>query len=238
MFSGWWGSGSTEPQDVSYDELPTPSQIEEYEKIAKEAKEGLLKLVKGGEEEGWIVLDFSSTLEDGHQDILLWENTKIVDVAGVVRATGLIKASPQEVFNIIAVFTFEERKKFDKELADFSVVKDVSSNIKVLRTLMNAPSPLAQREFITLSSWDFTPDIGGVYFGVSVNYPYKTPSSIVRGVAKAMWLIVPVPGQPNQCMLTRMGQIDPKGMVPTFMVNLGKTKPANDIIEIRKILNK
>jgi len=55
-------------------------------------------------------------------------------------------------------------------------------------------------------------------------------------VLRTAFFIEGVPGEPNKSILTRLVTADPKGSIPTWVINKGKVKSASGFILIRKSL--
>jgi hypothetical protein len=81
-------------------------------------------------------------------------------------------------------------------------------------------------------------DGGYVSFGKSINHDEcLTDSSHVRAALHLVGAICrPIPGEPNRCMLTRIAQLDPKGNIPTMVVNATKKKSGASVILLRKVI--
>jgi len=82
----------------------------------------------------------------------------------------------------------------------------------------------------------------GTFFvwGTSINRN-DTPqtSGYVRGVITVSgWVIEPVAGDANASQVTRLFRIDPKGNIPTFAVNMFKTKAGLGLLAVRNFLSK
>ncbi len=72
------------------------------------------------------------------------------------------------------------------------------------------------------------------FFSISVNHrSCIANSSFVRANAILSGFICrPIKGEPNKCFLTRLICLDPKGMIPAFVVSAGKKKAAFSLLTL------
>src|SRR5687768_9548741 len=92
-----------------------------------------------------------------------------------------------------------------------------------------------------------------VSYGTSINHKAcKSNAGIVRAVAKVSAMLLKpipgtdnalsyrivdfVPGEKNKCYCIRMVQMDPKGMIPGWVVNAGKKKAASTFLEMKRVV--
>jgi len=132
-----------------------------------------------------------------------------------------------------------KEKKWDIELIEIKHLRTISENFKLYWTSYNAPYPVTQRCFITIT-WYVPPTEteAGIALSTSVNYPdYKDESGFVRGCSRISgWIIQPIQHSPNTCKVTRIIQLDPKGWIPAMIINSMKTKPGLHITNLRKFI--
>jgi hypothetical protein len=230
---GWLGGGPQEPPV-----LPEPKTAEEYRKLCSETLEKILKLAEPLDDDGTALAD----LDDGG-----WEEIQVTgDRNGdtrlfsrapeegqgthLLKTTGTVACSPEALFHAVSSTDVEERRRWEKDLLEFRIVEEVSKDIQVLYTSYRAPSPVASRDFVAVKARKRLVVRGEpriISFGTSISHPScpLTPN-YVRAVATSAFIISKVPGDPSRCHCIRITQVDPKGSIPGFVINLSKQKAA------------
>jgi len=234
MLSGWFGS-STDASAYTYPDLPSPVTDEDFLKLAEEKRARLLLLAE--EKEGWTPVDF---ITDGvRSDVLVWSKPDAESPIEIVKAQGNVNCDPKNFFSVVVLDDTEKRKQWDNELIEIKHLRTISENLKLYWTSYNAPYPVTQRCFITIT-WFVAPTEreAGIALSTSVNYSdYKEESGFVRGCSRLSgWIIQPFENSPNTCRITRIIQLDPKGWIPAMIINSMKTKPGLHITNLRKFL--
>eukprot|EP00667_Euglena_gracilis_P015018 EG_transcript_15598 len=149
-------------------------------------------------------------------------SSPIIMVKGVIR----VNVPPQVAADFIAgEATFELfMKTCDKMCKNARIVETVDAKHWVKHATMSLPPPLWPRDFC----WAETRLPDGSYVDVprSTQHPLCPPVhgrlfSVVRGeiVGSGYW-VEPLAADPKACMVHYQVQCDPKGLVPTAVVNL------------------
>jgi hypothetical protein len=132
----------------------------------------------------------------------------------------MVNAPAKAIFNACFFTTKEAAQKTDEELLEWKVVKSINDNTVVLYTGHSTPIGVTNRETLVVRGWD--EENGTIYiYSVSVNDP-EVPSvdGRVRSVVHVGgWIIEPVEDG-SKCNVTRVFQLDPKGSIPSFVVNM------------------
>jgi len=229
MFGFFGGAKSTD-----YPELQSPKTTAEFQSLIGEKRKAALEMIESVD--GWTDVDTSS-FPPNHGVIV--QSKQVGDQTfECVRVSKLVQASPQKVFDFVRTTVLAERQVWDKDLVEFKVLQKVDEDTNVFYSLNNAPFPVAKRDLVIVTR--AAPEADGKFLLVStsVNYDHQaTDTSAVRAVLTlASWLIAPIDGQPSQSFVTRLVQLDPKGMIPAFVVNAQKAKAGLTLIEVEKLL--
>jgi len=110
------------------------------------------------------------------------------------------------------------RKKWDPTMLESFDIARVSANTDVGYYSWICPKPLKNRDVVTLRSWQVTDD-EYIIVNYSVKHPkYPPRTDLVRAISILTgYLIKPI--GPNSCSFTYLSQADPKGSLPTWVVN-------------------
>ncbi|XP_042341998.1 START domain-containing protein 10 [Plectropomus leopardus] len=113
----------------------------------------------------------------------------------------------------------EYRKKWDKNVIETFDIGKLTVNADVGYYAWHCPSPLRNRDVITLRSWL---PIGKDY--IIMNYSvkhakYPPKKDFVRAVSIQTGYMIQSQGPSNHCTLFYMAQVDPRGSLPKWVVN-------------------
>jgi len=233
----WWGSNGA-PEPVTYPELPSPLTKEDFERLADDCFEQLMRLEKEGPEAGWTSIDFQAT--NGEEEVRIWDKTVSGSPVNCIKTQGVIPCSPMNLFKVMCEEDLAKRQEYEKECSCYEIVREITPEIAITRARYKAPFPVTSREVVAFRARRRLPGGGYVSFGKSINYDEcLTDSSHVRAALHLVGAICrPIPGEPNRCMLTRIAQLDPKGNIPTMVVNATKKKSGTSVILLRKVIRK
>jgi hypothetical protein len=233
----WWGSNGA-PQPVVYPELPSPITKADFERLADECFEQLMCLEKEGSEAGWTTVDFQAT--NGEEEVKIWDKTISGSPVNCIKTQGVIPCSPVNLFKVMCEEDLAKRQEYEKECSCYEIVREITPEIAITRARYKAPFPVTSREVVAFRARRRLPGGGYVSFGKSINWDEcLTDSSHVRAALHLVGAICrPIPGEPNRCMLTRIAQLDPKGNIPTMVVNATKKKSGTSVILLRKVIRK
>eukprot|EP01116_Phalansterium_solitarium_P016555 TRINITY_DN3865_c0_g1_i1.p2 TRINITY_DN3865_c0_g1~~TRINITY_DN3865_c0_g1_i1.p2 ORF type:complete len:272 (-),score=80.66 TRINITY_DN3865_c0_g1_i1:296-1006(-) len=235
MLGGWFGSSA--PSETIYPELPSPKTNEDYKKVIAEAREKVLSLHSSTGSE-WVSVD-TTLLPDNHGVTINSKNdgTSAIEC---IRAVKLIHASPKAVFELVSTHDIASRRTWDPELLDFKFIKAEEDGVGVVYAVHNAPFPVTKRDFILAITHSQEPSGTYLAFSTSINYAgVNQDTNYVRGALYvSAWVIEAVEGKPDEALVTRIIQVDPKGMIPAFVVNANKSNPGKVLVQIENLLAK
>jgi len=213
-----------------YPELPTPKTEPEFQQVFEDKVKLLTTL---SQDPKWVQIDYVDT--DGKTDIKLYDMSIPDSAVSFVKTETTLNIAAKTLFRLVQSKLLATLKQFDKDLAAIKVVKEISSNLQILRTIYTAPFPVSDREFVVLRGGQ-TEDGTFVSVNTSINYGnlIDLPST-VRGVCSvAGWIIRSIDENHSHCI--RVAQVDPKGWIPPLVVNLFKHKAAEGVYDIKKLI--
>eukprot|EP01104_Vermistella_antarctica_P010503 TRINITY_DN2809_c1_g1_i1.p1 TRINITY_DN2809_c1_g1~~TRINITY_DN2809_c1_g1_i1.p1 ORF type:complete len:232 (-),score=57.03 TRINITY_DN2809_c1_g1_i1:151-846(-) len=225
-----WFGGSAEPVPCVYEECETPKTEEEY--LALDEKQYTKMRTLSLNDDGWSTIP----LED-MEDLELFERADLGGSINAIRVVALMPGSQQECFALNRETDLERVHKWDADVIETKIHKQISENVEVMYSTHNAPFPVTNRSFVYLRSKRVDED--GAIFSTSISInddEYPVDSNFVRGVNQSQWCFLPVEGNDKQCKLIRVVAIDPKGSIPTWIVNSHKKKGADLLVTLRKVL--
>jgi len=235
MFSSWWGSSDETPKPLVYPECPSPTTKEDYIALSEQKLKELKELVSS---EDWNPIPFTEGDENTTSDIRLWDKETPDQPINCVKVSGTVPASPKEVLELCRTTDISIINKWDSDLLTMTSVEDIAENIKLIHSTYRAIYPVWPREFVAIRSW--VEESNGVCYswGTSINHSrFPEPKDHVRGVLLVSgWIIEPVPGEPGKSVCTRLVRLDPKGYIPSWILNIFKNKSGLILIAIRNYL--
>jgi len=222
------GGGTTEQKTV---EIPAPKSKEDYQalyesslKILKDHVSSVEGWTKANTQEGF---DLFEKVEEGKESLHL------------VKTQGILKVSLEKAYALVSDTSMESRKRWDTELLYYNVVETITDNILLTHVGFNTPFPVTCRDFCAIRC---TTEEDGVRYiwGCSIinsAVPEDTTGKFVRGmIIVSGFVFKPVDGEPDQCLIANVNQVDPKGWIPAWVVNLGKGKTLARMTGMKKIL--
>ncbi|XP_034037522.1 START domain containing 14 [Thalassophryne amazonica] len=110
------------------------------------------------------------------------------------------------------------RETWDNAMLESYDIARVSPNADVGYYAWRCPSPLKNRDVVTLRSWRVVAD-EFLIINFSVNHPdYPPQNNFVRAVSVLTGYLLKSTG-PNSCTFTYLSEADPKGYIPKWVVN-------------------
>ncbi|KAM6953590.1 START domain containing 14 [Aplochiton taeniatus] len=110
------------------------------------------------------------------------------------------------------------RKKWDPTMLESYDIARLSPNADVGYYSWICPTPLKNRDVVTLRSWQVTEN-DYVIINFSVKHPKHGPrKDLVRAISLLTGYLIRPTG-PNSCYFTYLSQADPKGSLPKWVVN-------------------
>jgi len=235
MFSSWWSSSDEAPKPLVYPECPSPTTKEDYITLCQLKLKELKELMSS---EGWNPVPFSEGDEIPNSDIRLFDKESPDQPINCVKVSGSLPASPKEILELCRTTDISIINSWDTDLLTMTCVEDITDNIKLIHSTYRAVYPVWPREFVAIRSW-IEEDDGTCYsWGTSVNHTgFPEPKEHVRGVLLVSgWVIEPIPGESGKSMCTRLVRLDPKGYIPSWILNLFKNKSGLTLVAIRNYL--
>eukprot|EP01089_Gocevia_fonbrunei_P011832 TRINITY_DN2621_c0_g1_i1.p1 TRINITY_DN2621_c0_g1~~TRINITY_DN2621_c0_g1_i1.p1 ORF type:complete len:430 (+),score=102.94 TRINITY_DN2621_c0_g1_i1:76-1365(+) len=229
----WGGWGKTEGQAVVLSELPSPITVDDYKQVAEQCLEQVLNMYHEGSEDGWKEIPFESFC--GPNDVNLYDKNQPDDVVNFLKVEGSVNISAEELFEVLSATDEQLKKKFERQIISFEIIERITDNIIVVRARVQAPFPVTNREVVSLMSTTITKDGLYVTFGQSINHPAcLTSGNFIRAAGLLGSVIKPI--NDNVCHLTKITKLDPKGMIPNWVVANMKKKAATGLCVLRQIL--
>jgi len=116
------------------------------------------------------------------------------------------------------------------------IIEDLGNGVVVTRNVHHAPTPVQNREVVILSWADNLEEGSDYHVTVSVNRPDVKPAPhTTRAVVLAAWIFQHVKGKQNECLVTRILQMDPKGHIPSFVLNHAHSKSSSHVVVLRQL---
>lgn len=168
---------------------------------------------------------------------LLAHSTAVADVelllktmgdspAKISRAEGVIELPMGQLLKVIDSTDPESWKAQEDDLADWKIVKKLAGEEHYLvYSAHKTPYPISHRELLYVRSRHVLEDGRVMIVGSSVNDKEQpVQESRVRAAVLACWVMKAIDA--NKTNVIRMIQLDPKGNIPSFLVNTHNAKTA------------
>jgi len=217
-----------------YPELETLETKEQMEAFGKKKLEQLKSLVSDG---GWTPVEFAAP---GGYDVKVHSKPTSDSLLNTQLGDAILPAPAHEVLKIAFSTNAEELKAWDVDLLTVKVLQELSPNAKLYISTHVTPFPINTREFVALRFQHIDPDGTCYCWGASLNrLDVPETSGNVRGVIDVSgWIIEPIKENPNTCRCRRIFRIDPKGLIPVFIVNSYKAKAGHFMVTLNNHLLK
>lgn len=219
MFS--WLSGN-ESMEWRYDDLKTPINNDDYDKFYNES-------LKFGKE--WLD-SFSWNITKTNDNVVMEE--MIIpnsDISAVRVSTTVNNMSLDKIKHIIFSSSLEEKKKLSPDLMKYDSVKNINENMSIMHLQYSAPLTITNREFIYIKTLHQLDNNKYLVVVRSINYerlPFS--SGFVRGVIKSCYYAELL--EDGKIKLMSMTHVDPKGWIPTSIINSFKEKEIDRLLKI------
>mmetsp|Transcript_15127 Transcript_15127/g.43031 ORF Transcript_15127/g.43031 Transcript_15127/m.43031 type:complete len:235 (+) Transcript_15127:57-761(+) len=232
----WFGfGGSADGEEVVFPEIPTASSEDEICAIGAKALAEFEKVIASND--GWNDVPFE---EAGHEDIKLFDKIEEGSPIVPVKAIGSVNASAQKV---AALYKERNAKKIkatiDETILGLEILKEFG-NVTIRYASFYLAPMVSNREFVFVQSEQTDADGSFVAATTSINFAEKKQASgQVRGVIAIEGVKVEQDAEnPNKCTIYRTLQVDPKGMLPSWVVNMSKSNVAKQIVKVRACVDK
>lgn len=224
---GWLG-GSEEKKGDEGAEFPAPKTKEEFEALAEKT----WKLMMSYEpDDGWNLLE-------EREGFKLYDKVLEGSASHLAKSKGILPVSPEKCMEFVKDISLENRKKWDPELLFYNVKAEITDDIVVTHVAFSAPYPVATRDFCSLRCSKKDEDGTCYIWGSSIAHesiPEDASNGYVRGNALlSSWIFRPTDDGKTQVI--QINQLDPKGWIPAFVVNMSKGKAVERLIRIKELL--
>jgi len=213
------------------EECASPESDEDFWTIAKKTLNKLVELNQ--EEGGW------KEISQEENSFLYEKKLKNDSLFTCLKTTSIIERSPKNLINYIWQCDLKARQKWDPELLEMKILQQISEDLQVVQRKYRAPSSLiAPRDFVAINGRWQSPTGEMYIYGSSINHKEdRVTSNYVRGyVMVTGFIFSPIEGDQNSCRCTRILQLDPKGMIPAWIVNAGKKRSLQSHLIMKRIM--
>jgi hypothetical protein len=125
--------------------------------------------------------------------------------------------------------SLEKKQEIYVDMLENKMLHHVDDNNHVVLSQFKAPFPTTNREFVMLKSRDVLDDGSHLITSRSINFaevPFS--SGFVRGAGKTGMLITPLHTE-DKIRVTKIDYVNPKGWIPSFILNWVKGKSIENI---------
>lgn len=216
----------------SYESLFTPTITDEFMIIGKQFLEDQLKLIKSNK---WKPYDNTGKvlLEELHIS-----NSNI----SAIKASMVYHVKKHDDIERIADMMYssslKEKKKMYDEIIKNDIIKEIDNNNMIIHSQFNSPIGfgfIKPREFVALKSRMLLDDGSYLITACSINYqdiPFSP--GFVRGIGRTAMLISSLGD--TQFKITKVDHMDPKGWIPSHLINKLKGKNGKRLERIKAYL--
>lgn len=154
----------------------------------------------------------------------------------MTKAVGIIEHSLDKILSFVNPSSLDEMKQGDPEIVDFVVKRKINDSVQIIYSAHATPFPVSTRELLYVRCVKKYDNIV-VVSGSSINMKDEpvVDKRVRAAIYSSGWVIEPL--EENKCRVTRILQLDPKGNIPTMIVNSYKKKTALALQKARQYLN-
>lgn len=207
-----------DPDKTGYSLSLRPLPPSPYDEKLRACEELAWRAVTRGEDDGWKCL-----LEQDGIKVYQKPNPSGGEI-NFCKGVGIIDGSPETVRCVFAASSL--RTKWDDMFDRGDILEVVDTNTMISYGALKAPWPVSPRDFCTVGRAIVKPDGSIFMFNTTVDHPKAKPvkGNVRSEVIYSAILIKPVPGQPNKSEVFYSVGSDPKGSIPTGIVNAANIK--------------
>jgi len=209
-----------------YDELPTPLTKEDYLNLADQAT---------AEKMEWINSDGWEFMQNNNGVLLEQKPLEGSNISVVKASATLTNVDFNTLFHNLYQPTLQERKKLYDEILTNDLIKEKDENNKITHSKFQGPTGITSREFVTLKTKKAINDgyLICVHSINDENIPFT--ENFVRGTTRCGTLITP---NDNGIEVITVEHVDPKGWIPTVIINQFKGKVGQRLTRMQNIYGK
>lgn len=201
----------------AHDELMTPTTNDDFLELGKQSVI---------EKSNW----FNSTNWTFFQEVdgvVLEEQPMVGSNISTIKGTVVLNGSDlNKLSNNLFCSTYEITKKTYDELINSTEVLRINDNNMVTHSQFQSPFGVTNREFVSLKTRVVLENGDHLITTHSINYePIPFSYGFVRGVVKSGILISKL--NDNKLKVTKIEHVDPKGWIPSTVINMFKSKVGN-----------
>ena len=168
----------------------------------------------------------------GEADLVQCYKKSLDNGLNMFKAVGVIRKTPAEIRDLL--WTYSRKKEWDPSLEHIYVVQQFSDDFRIIYQRFSAPWPVSSRDFVFATRYQ---DVeGGILIvGESVDVGVEEVEGVVRGevICSAYYL---KSLNANNTEVTYMAAINPKGSIPTMIVNSVGKKQCSIVSKLRDII--
>ena len=159
---------------------------------------------------------------------------QMLSEAGIqmVRATGNLHHSVEKVCTFLLDHT--KKKKWDDPLLETYPVRSFSERFKIMYELYDCPWPVSNRDLVRAFKVIDRED-GVIIASRSIDAGVPEKDGVVRAEVITYGFYLKRIGD-NITELTFLACVDPKGMIPNFLINSMAAKQCDNVNKIRKAI--
>jgi len=255
MSWGGWSSGND--GSALFPELSTPNTVAEYEQLSKATLQQLLLFARQSDatfkcpedlivaetdvhsgEHPWVQINSIDDPEEVSEEWQVQTLDRTGDESAItcIKTTALMPCSIERLTSLLSTQNTRERQKWDPDLIEMSVLKTISTDLDVVyRNYRAALSVVAPRDFVVLNGRYQSKNLHVIY-GTSINFPeQRVASKSVRGVAMSGYIVERMEGSgsAHRCRCSRFVRVDPKGMIPFWVISASKQSAGRSMLSLR-----
>lgn len=162
------------------------------------------------------------TLRYDNNGILVWDRKVPGEAMALIKVFSTFDCAPEEMWNMLHDPVY--RAVWDSARVDTYRITLLNETNDIGYYAGKSPTGIANRDFVNQRAWHNAGNGEYVIFNTSVLH-YKVPEQkgFVRAISKLSGYLVRKHGE-SGCSLTYLTQTDPKGWLPTSVVNYVTTK--------------
>lgn len=221
-----WFSGSTEKL-WKYDDLPTFT-LNNEEGLKKEAENILETRYR------WLKQGKTWTVFYDEDNILVEERPVRDSSITMIRATTVLKnVDIEKILNWVYKSTYEEKRVLSDDINSHNVEKVINENVRVGKSVYNGKMGVSNREFLTLRTYKKLDAKNYIVAIQSINVesiPFG--EGVVRGSSNCGTFLELLDN--GDVKIITVDHIDPRGWVPSFVVNAYKKKAVERLQKLQE----
>ena len=209
-----------------YDDLETPQNIGDYKKLIENT------FKKGND---WLNDNTNWQFIKEDRGIVLEELPIANSSIGAIKTTANIKGIElKKLVEVVFDLPLEEKKKLMSDILAYNTIKEITDDIAVCHSQYATPFGISNREFVFVKALRQLNDNKYMMMVQSINYEDKPfTQGYVRGVSVCCNYIEKL--DDGSVKFVTIDHVDPRGMIPAFVINAFKDKAIEKVIKIQEV---